>query len=509
MENEDLRIAKEIELVESVSELNSPRPAMTADPNNTSDDTSILKEGLREESEKLSSPNDAVNSDYLIGKVIGNHYEIISQIGQGGMSTVYKARHQLLNRDVAVKFLAGRQLDSRAYQRFQEEARAAVGLQHANICATREFGITEHGIPYLVMDFLQGTSLSEAMQKSQTFAEARAIELMLGICAGLKHAHESGVIHRDIKPANILITEDRSGKETIKIVDFGIAKLIREDDSGPNLTQTGEVFGTPKYMSPEQCYGNKVDRRADIYALGCILYEMLSGQPPFTSESAIQILFAHVNNEPAPLADKISKSMRAIVQRCLQKEPSIRYQDISELMADLEAVKCGEQPVHARSSLSNKAQLVLVFSVVTIIALIVSTVAGIAINGQSATKSAREWETAHAEVLKLRRANNISGEEKQLEKCLEIALDTHNDSITSLTLQELANAEETQGKTEEAEEHRKSLTHNIKANSLRKSFLSLSFALIGFGVLIFVFFMIWANLPRNKVIRDAFILKQK
>ncbi len=511
MDKKDLKIAKEIELVESPSQPKD-REGLQANSRLEGDDPATNSEApehtreLTQGSPQTSQIQHSANSDYLIGKVIGGHYEILSRIGQGGMSTVYKARHQLLKRDVAIKFLAvGRQFDGKAIQRFQEEARAAVGLQHSSICSTREFGINEDGIPYLVMDYVEGTSLGELLRQERTLSQPRTIELILGVCAGLQHAHESGVIHRDIKPANIIITKDKSGIETTKLVDFGIAKLIREDDSGPDLTQTGEVFGTPKYMSPEQCHGNKVDQRADIYALGCILFEMLTGQPPFNNESAIQILFAHINEEPPALGNSVSKDMQAIIDRCLQKDPSLRYQKIADLIADLDAVRDGEKPVHAQPRKPAKPRvavvLATVFTLITIFAVLLSS---LAMNRRADNNFTNQWESAHTTALQYRRAKNLAAEETQLEKCLKLAQESRNDSLISVTLQELSNVEESLGKTQDAEAHRKTLTNKIKVGGLSKLFIMAAFSLIGVGIAIFVASLILFGKNKNATLRDVF-----
>jgi len=520
VDKKDLKTAKEIELVENDSQLKLADSSLTEDNTVKSDHTLgdvQTQKNIQFANEKQvncdnisADTNNFAQPDHLIGKVIGGHYEIISKIGHGGMSTVYKAKHQLLTRDVAIKFLTvGRQLDGKAHQRFQEEARAAVGLQHSNICSTREFGINEDGTPYLVMDFLEGKSLGELIKQEEKLTQAQAIELMLGVCSGLKHAHESGVIHRDIKPANIIIAKDKNGSDVIKIVDFGIAKLIREDDSGPNLTQTGEVFGTPKYMSPEQCHGRKVDQRADIYALGCILYEMLSGQPPFNNESAIQILFAHVNNEPAALANDVSKDMKVIIDRCLQKEPASRYQTVSELMADLAAVKSGAPLIHGRLGKTSKApHVALLLGVLTMLSVVVVMFAGFVINSQSANNFATEWETSHNKAISLRQSHDLAGAESQLEKCLEIAENSRNESLIGSALQELANVEEAQGKTAEAAAHKKTLDDKIKVNGTKKFLLTTAFALIGLGLMIFIGSIVLFSPSRNRVLKDVFFIRR-
>jgi serine/threonine protein kinase len=506
VDRKDLRTSKEIELIESEAHQETARhvgagQSQTFEEKQTQDsspDLTIVNHDVRSE--------DVSYSDRHLGKVIGGHYEILSLIGLGGMSTVYRARHQLLDRDVAVKFLAlGRQFDSKALQRFQEEAKAAVGLQHTNICGTREFGITEDGVPFLVMDYIEGTSLGDVLREERTLSEQKVIEIILGVCAGLKHAHDNRVIHRDIKPANIMLTKNRNGDNEVKIVDFGIAKLMRDDDSGPNLTQTGEVFGTPKYMSPEQCHGSKVDARGDIYALGCILFEMLSGNAPFHNESAIQILFAHVNSEPPSLGTNVGKDLRAVVEECLQKDPTSRYQSMSDLMADLEAIKAGNKPLHANTKTGQyKILLGAILAIFSVLVVLTITLSSLTINRNNETKLTNQWEKLHSDALNLGREKKFAEEEIQLEHCLEIAQNSRNETLIGLTLQELSNVEDALGKTEESAGHKKAIVNKIKVGGLSKFFLSISFALIGLAGLTLLFFTLLFGRNRNTTLKALF-----
>lgn len=288
----------------------------------------------------------------LVGTILGGHYEILSILGRGGMSTVYKARHLLLDRIVAVKFVLPRLVhDPQTIMRFQQEARAATKLLHPNICGVKEFGLDEAGRAFLVMDFIEGTTLDKLFGKGKSADAARLLPLWLQICKGLQHAHEEGVIHRDLKPENIIVVRNRGGSEQAKILDFGIAKLLRDDEEGPNLTKTGDIFGTPSYMSPEQCLGKRVDTRSDIYSLGCLMYELLSGKPPYEAESSLEMLMRHVN-DPAPNFDKgtVSKPLAQIIYCCLRKAPEERYQSVDELIMDLESVSRRSAPTNAEST---------------------------------------------------------------------------------------------------------------------------------------------------------------
>ena len=302
--------------------------------------------------------------DRLIGRTIAENYLIEEPIGQGGMSLVYKAEHQLLDTTFAIKFISTKLLyDEKSILRFQNEAKAACQLNHANICTVREFGILDGERPFMVMDLLEGESLRELLDKENKLPIDRALDIILRICDGLAYAHKSGVIHRDLKPHNIMLCHDETAEETIRIVDFGIAKIIREDQEGPNLTQTGEVFGTPNYMSPEQCQGKSVTARTDIYSIGCVLYEMLSGTMPFAGNSSIETLMNQVNKTAEPI-NGLPKKLNTIIEKCLAKDPEDRYDTVDALMDDIKAFQKGEQikarPVSKKSSIPMIAGLVIV-----------------------------------------------------------------------------------------------------------------------------------------------------
>ncbi len=281
--------------------------------------------------------------DPLLGQVFGEHYEILSVLGRGGMSVVYKARHKLMDRIVAIKVLHG-DADKVAIDRFKHEAQAASSLNHANIITIYEFGIVADQA-FLVMDCLEGENLSEILQKCVRIPVERAVNIFRQTCLGLEHAHKNGVVHRDLKPSNLCIIKGDGSTETVKIVDFGIAKLLPETGKDQTrLTQTGEVFGSPLYMSPEQCRAKPIDSRSDIYSLGCLMYESLTGKPPLEGETAYETMTMHVQKAPPPFSKvapdlKINPSIEALVFRCLEKVPEDRYQSAAEVMADLPTIK--------------------------------------------------------------------------------------------------------------------------------------------------------------------------
>jgi len=283
----------------------------------------------------------------LLGTILGDKIQIESLIGQGGMSVVYQGRHLVLDRKMAVKVLLPTLgMNAKAVLRLQQEAKAAYSLSHENLASVHDVALTSEGLPYLVMDFAEGETLAE-MIKRGPMAPDLAIEIFSQICAGLRAAHNQSVIHRDIKPGNIMVEILADGKVKVKVVDFGIAKKVTENaDEIQKLTQTGEVFGTPLYMSPEQCRGDKLDERSDVYALGCVLFEALTGAPPFVGQSSIATIMMHLNKEtPAPEKLAVPRGLASVIYKCMEKDPNKRYQSMNSLYNDLQLLKEGEQPV--------------------------------------------------------------------------------------------------------------------------------------------------------------------
>lgn len=267
--------------------------------------------------------------------------EIVEQIGKGGMAVVYKAKHLVMNKPVAVKLLLPHLTsDPTSLKRFQQEAQATATLSHANIVHIHDCGLT-NGQAFIIMDFVDGKSLDQVIREAPLTPE-RAIEIFVQICEALNHAHERGIIHRDLKPSNVMLTADKRGFDVVKVVDFGIAKLLTNDDGMTmnNLTQTGDVFGSPLYMSPEQCSGKKLDNRSDIYSLGCLMYEALTGHAPIIGKNFLDTMQKHLTDLPAPFPPEIAKNplakkLQVIIFTCLAKEPSARYATMKEISQDL------------------------------------------------------------------------------------------------------------------------------------------------------------------------------
>ncbi len=269
----------------------------------------------------------------MIGKTI-SHYKIVEKLGSGGMGVVYRAEDLKLKRTVALKFLPSQLTnDDEARQRFIHEAQAASALEHSNICTVFEIGETEEGQCFIAMSYCQGETLKKGIQRGPLPIE-KAVDIAFQCCKGLQEAHEKGIVHRDIKPANIMITDE----DEVKIVDFGLAKL-----SGfTKITKESTTLGTVAYMSPEQARGEEVDRRTDIWSVGVILYEMLTGQLPFDAAYEQAQLYAIINDETKPVSGVrtgISQDLEHVVNKALTKDPEERYQHIDEMQADLKKIR--------------------------------------------------------------------------------------------------------------------------------------------------------------------------
>lgn len=280
--------------------------------------------------------------DPLIGHTLDEKYRLEARLGVGGMGTVYRARHLLIDRPVAIKVLNPRFVeDDAARTRFRREARAAGRLQHANAVTVTDFGQSQDGYVYLVMELLEGRTLREVLAKEAPLDTARAVSLMLQISAAVGAAHEAGIIHRDLKPANIFIVQHAEVPAVVKVLDFGIAKLAADsldEDDLKALTQVGAMIGTPRYMSPEQCDGADLTPAADVYSLGVILYELLSGTVPFSGTSPLAIALKHTSEiprSPREFVASIPPALEQLVLRALEKSPADRPANAAEFRKEL------------------------------------------------------------------------------------------------------------------------------------------------------------------------------
>ncbi|TMR99403.1 Stk1 family PASTA domain-containing Ser/Thr kinase [Nonomuraea basaltis] len=282
-------------------------------------------------------------------RLLGGRYELDGVVGRGGMAEVYRARDIRLDRIVAIKTLRADLARDHTFQaRFRREAQSAASLNHPAVVAVYDTGedVSEGApVPYIVMEYVDGRTLRDLLRQDRRLMPERAAELVDGILRALDYSHRGGIVHRDIKPANVMIT--RAGD--VKVMDFGIARAMA--DSAATMTQTAQVIGTAQYLSPEQARGERVDARSDIYSTGCLFYELLTGQPPFTGDSPVAIAYQHVREEPIPPSQidrEIPPWADAIVLKAMAKDPAHRYQNAGEMRADIQRAMTG-MPVDAQT----------------------------------------------------------------------------------------------------------------------------------------------------------------
>ncbi len=291
-------------------------------------------------------------TDPFIGQLVGERYRIVSRIGIGGMGAVYRAEHTMMRRDLAIKVLLPELSGKDEFaRRFEREAESASRLDHPNIITVTDFGRTAEGSLFLVMEFLAGTSLSEAIAGGP-MPPARALAIERQILRALDHAHAAGVVHRDLKPENIMLIERDGQTDVVKILDFGIAKVTEPQNGGSGreaLTQAGVIFGTPEYLSPEQALGEAVDARADIYAAGVILYEMLAGRRPFESEDKVKIISMHLAHAPPRIRDvnpnvQLPLPLEQAVLQALEKSRENRFATAAAFLQALDDAEAQHDP---------------------------------------------------------------------------------------------------------------------------------------------------------------------
>lgn len=274
------------------------------------------------------------------GKKYGGRYEVTGKLGSGGMAEVFMARDELLGRNVALKILhANYANDSVFIERFRREAQAAASLNEPSVVSVFDWG-SDDGTYYLVMEYVDGRNLKEIITSEGPLLPDRAVEIAMDVCTALGYAHQHGIIHRDVKPANIHITE----RGQTKVMDFGIARAAA--DSGQTVTKTGTVMGTAAYLSPEQAQGLEVDARSDVYSAGIVLYEMLTGEVPFTADTPVAVAYKQVKENPTPpsrVNPDVPKPLDDVVMRALSKDPKNRYQSAEEMKIDLDRVVRGEE----------------------------------------------------------------------------------------------------------------------------------------------------------------------
>lgn len=313
-------------------------------PEGAGDNVKSAAQGGASKASRLDTSHKGLD---LIGKTIGGRYVLKGALGSGGMGTVFEGEHIGLGRPVAIKVLNPAQAKKAvAVQRFQQEARTAGAIGHPNICEVYDLGSLDDKSPYLVMEKLEGVTLSSRIQGREGLAPAECIDIMLQVLAGLSAAHDKGIVHRDIKPENIFLAQRLGATASIaKILDFGVSKVVNPtgvlgDDL--NLTRTGMVMGTPYYMSPEQARGDRnLDARVDLYACGVMLYEMLTGKRPFIAPNYNALLLQIIHKEPRPLRSvrpTVPEGFDAIIERAMKKDRVARYQTAQDFIRELNAL---------------------------------------------------------------------------------------------------------------------------------------------------------------------------
>ncbi|HDT11335.1 MAG TPA: serine/threonine protein kinase [bacterium] len=297
-----------------------------------------------------------------IGRTINNRYRIIENIGVGGMGNVYLAEHEILKKKVAVKILHFEQSKRKdTLERFKREAIAASNMGQANIVDVTDFGYTEEGNAYFVMEYIDGRSLADIIRDRKILPLEFAVSVACQVCVALYSAHGKGIIHRDLKPENILVTEKDGIYPFVKIVDFGISKILSDETTKKRprtLTKTGAIFGTPEYMSPEQAGGEAVEPASDIYSLGIILYEMITGKILFTDDNYMKVLHKHqyeFPEIPSAVNSDVSPDVDAMIMKCLEKKPFNRYESMLYLLGDL-------KKIYIKHNLESKLSLSFIFN---------------------------------------------------------------------------------------------------------------------------------------------------
>lgn len=293
----------------------------------------------------------------MLGRKIGEKYELVDLLGSGGYAAVFKAHQLNGGPDVALKLMhADLQQSETAGKRFKLEAKAVGRLEHPNIIRVFDYGITDANEPFIVMEIVEGLLLSELLEQGRMSTE-RAVGIFRQVCDAVEHAHERGIIHRDLKPSNVMLLRGDGRQDNVKLLDFGIARLLPQGDSDTRTfhTATGQVFGSPSYMSPEQCAGEHPDTRADIYIMGCLMYETLSGAPPFFHENPLEVVRMHLEQAPEPIGlDAKESDLERVVMKALAKEKEARFQTMAELnqaLADPKSVKFDDAKKESSSAL--------------------------------------------------------------------------------------------------------------------------------------------------------------
>jgi len=319
-------------------------------------------------------PNDgqtlrsAAPASDLVGQVVADRYHVVKKLGEGGMGQVYLAEHVKMGRRSAIKVMNPAMVhDPDAVARFNREASNASRISHPNVCAIYDFGETPDGLIFLAMEFIEGEPLTDLLEREGALPVPRATAIFLQTADALQAAHDLGIVHRDLKPDNIMLSRKKGGGDTVKVVDFGIAKAVGGDQAGQKVTKTGLVVGTPEFMSPEQLAGDALDGRSDLYSLALVFYRMLIGKLPFEATSVQETMIKRLTDEPIKLAEarpdlSFPAGLQPVLDTALARTPMERYQSVAKFAADVAAVTgrptTGAVPhTHSRGDTDAKTQL--------------------------------------------------------------------------------------------------------------------------------------------------------
>jgi serine/threonine protein kinase len=326
-------------------------------------------------------------SDELeVDQLVADRYRVLALLGAGGMGSVYCVQQIYLRKQFALKLLNPTKSET-VWRRFQKEAQAASALDHPGLIKVHDFGTINERQPFFVMDYFDGQTLAERLKEQGPMSVDDMLDIFTKVCSTLAYAHNQGIVHRDIKPSNIMISRAEVGECDVRLLDFGIAKFNNfEDVDLMALTRTGEIIGTPYYMSPEQCIGAPMDRRSDIYSLGAVIYEMLTGAPPFFGANPLMIMMQHQSEKLPPLGEaslgrSFPSALNSLLERMMEKNPDQRYQDLLDVRNDLACIRSGKQLAMPKRKASPETRkpywLTVVVYAFTAICLLVGTVYGV------------------------------------------------------------------------------------------------------------------------------------